>query len=136
VTPKAVSPLTVPLRTESTQPGYLGFGRPPVPTDQASVVFSALADPTRRSLVVALSRREEATATELSEGYPMSRQAIVKHLAALADAGMVTSRRVGREQRYRLVPTAIEPAVKWIVDVGGEWDARLAALKEQVRRRP
>ena len=126
---------SVPLRPLG-EGGYLGFGRPPTPTDRASVVFAALADPTRRSLVRALSRQEEATATELAAGYPMTRQAIVKHLGALADAGLVTSRRVGREQRYRLVPAAIEPAVAWMAEVGGQWDERLAALKEQVRRRP
>ena len=127
---------SVSLRPQSGEPAHLGFGRPPVPTDRASVVFAALADPTRRSLVRALSRREDATATELAEGYPMTRQAIVKHLAALADAGLVTGRRVGREQRYQLQPAAIEPAIAWMADVGGAWDERLAALKEQVRRRP
>jgi DNA-binding transcriptional ArsR family regulator len=128
----AAGPLSVPVRSGGG--GHLGFGRPPVPTDQASVVFAALADPTRRSLVRALSRREDATATELADDYPMTRQAIVKHLAALADAGLVVGQRVGREQRYRLVPAAIEPAVAWMADVGGAWDRRLAALKRQVRR--
>jgi len=136
VTSKAVPPLSVPLRSDMGEPGYLGFGRPPVPTDRTSVVFAALADPTRRSLVTALSRREDATATELAEDYPVSRQAIVKHLGALADAGLVTGTRVGREQRYRLVPEAIEPAIAWMAEVGDAWDDRLKALKDQVRRRP
>jgi DNA-binding transcriptional ArsR family regulator len=126
---------SVDLRS-STEGGYLGFGRPPAPTDRASIVFAALADPTRRALVRELTWREELTATQIAQTYPMTRQAIVKHLTVLGDAGIVTSRRAGREQRYRLVPEAIEPAIAWMADVGAAWDERLAALKKQIRRRP
>jgi DNA-binding transcriptional ArsR family regulator len=99
-------------------------------------VFAALSDPTRRALVETLSREGQATATQLSAAFPMTRQAIVKHLGALGEAGLVTGERVGREQRYRLEPAALEPAVAWMTDVGAQWDRRLAALRRHLGRRP
>ena len=70
-----------------------------------------------------LSERETATATELTGELPMTRQAVAKHLATLADAGLVESERQGRETRYRLTQT------------GAEWDDRLDALKLHLQRR-
>lgn len=60
---------------------------------------------------------------------PVTRQAVAKHLAVLADAGLVESERVGRETQYRPTPEPLEDAVAWIARVGGEWDARLARLR-------
>ena len=72
-----------------------------------------------------LSERGTATATELTGELPMTRQAVAKHLATLADAGLVESERHGRELRYRLTET------------GEEWDDRLDALRKHLtRRRP
>jgi len=117
----------------------LGFAAPqpsPVDPDRASAVFGALADPTRRVLVEALGRRGAATATQLSSEFPVSRQAIAKHLTTLADAGVVSGDRVGREQRYHLDPQAFEPAVAWMAAVGTAWEERLDALRRRVERRP
>jgi DNA-binding transcriptional ArsR family regulator len=94
---------------------------------RADAVFGALADPTRRRLLSAISERP-ATATELADGLPISRQAVVKHLAALADAGLLERERAGREVRYRVTPAPLSDAVSWIARVGGHWDDRLAAL--------
>ena len=94
-------------------------------------VFSALADPHRRYLLEALARRETATATELAAELPVTRQAVAKHLAALGDAGLVESTRVGRETRYRLTPAPLGEAVEWMERVGREWDERLAALRKR-----
>jgi DNA-binding transcriptional ArsR family regulator len=63
------------------------------------------------------------TATELSGELPMTRQAVAKHLATLADAGLVAGERRGRETRYRLT------------DAGAEWDDRLDALRAHLERR-
>ena len=112
--------------------GTLGFQRPAV--DPASAVFSALGDPTRRALVEILARDGEATATALSVTFPMTRQAVTKHLALLADAGIITSERVGKEQRYRLEPAAMDIATTWMRDVGAAWDGRLAALSRRLRK--
>lgn len=105
------------------------------PRDQAGAVFAALADPTRRRVVETLSRTGEATATELSGGIPVSRQAVTKHLRALADAGLVSAHREGREVRYRLTPSPMRGAVRWMATVGAEWDERLEALQKELRRR-
>lgn len=94
-------------------------------------VFAALADPSRRHLLETLARRE-ATATELAAGLPVTRQAVAKHLAALREAGLVDARRTGRETRYRLTPGPLDEALGWIAEVGGAWDARLAALRRHL----
>ena len=93
----------------------------------SGAVFGALADPTRRALLSRVSAHP-ATATELAGGVPISRQAVVKHLSALADAGLLERERVGREVRYRVTPAPLSDAVSWIAAVGGQWDERLAAL--------
>ena len=77
-------------------------------------VFAALADPHRRFLVEALATRESATPTELASELPVTRQAVSKHLAALADAGLVAPSRAGRETRYRLTPAPLDEATAWI----------------------
>jgi DNA-binding transcriptional ArsR family regulator len=99
-------------------------------------VFGALADPTRRQLLSSISDRP-ATATELAGNVPISRQAVVKHLTALADAGLLERERAGREVRYRVTPAPLSDAVSWIARVGGQWDERLAALASTFEtRRP
>jgi DNA-binding transcriptional ArsR family regulator len=102
-------------------------------TDRAGPVFNALADPNRRHLLNELAARETATATELAAELPVTRQAVAKHLAALGEAGLVTSERRGRETRYRLTPEPLTDAVSWIAAVGGEWDERLDALRRHLR---
>ena len=71
-------------------------------------VFAALADPTRRRLLDQLSSDGPLTATELASSYPVSRQAVVKHLTALAAAGLLDAERHGREVRYGVVPAGSE----------------------------
>ncbi|HEY6962448.1 MAG TPA: metalloregulator ArsR/SmtB family transcription factor [Gaiellaceae bacterium] len=92
-------------------------------SDPLGQVFGALADQSRRQVIGYLSERGTATATELTGELPMSRQAVAKHLATLAHAGLVESERQGRETRYRLTRA------------GEEWDDRLDALKKHLERR-
>jgi DNA-binding transcriptional ArsR family regulator len=94
-------------------------------------VFSALSDPTRRALLRTIAEQPAATATQLAADLPISRQAVLKHLAALGDAGLIDRERAGREVRYRVTPQPLSDAVSWMADVGAQWDARLAALKRQ-----
>ncbi len=94
-------------------------------------MFGALSDPTRRTLLAAIARQPAATATELAAELPISRQAVLKHLTALADAGLLDRQRSGREVRYRLTPEPLSDAVSWMAAVGGQWDGRLAELKRQ-----
>ena len=104
----------------------------PIEDDRAGAVFGALADPTRRTLLAALARHPEATATELALELPITRQAVVKHLGALADAGLLGRERSGREVRYTVTPAPLSDAVSWIADVGGQWDERMGRLRRQL----
>jgi DNA-binding transcriptional ArsR family regulator len=104
-------------------------------TDRTGRVFDALADPNRRYVLEALAERETATATELAAELPVTRQAVAKHLAALNEAGLVESRREGRETRYELTPAPLGAAMDWMASVGAEWDARLAALRKHLTAR-
>jgi DNA-binding transcriptional ArsR family regulator len=110
---------------------------------RAEAVFEALADATRRQVVRRLAEAGPATATELAGDLPVTRQAVAKHLATLAEAGLVTSDRHGRETRYQLTPEPLAAAVSWMASVGSQWDDRLQALQRYLesgtprpRRRP
>jgi DNA-binding transcriptional ArsR family regulator len=97
-------------------------------------VFSALADPTRRRVVSELASHQSVTATELAGDLRITRQAVAKHLGALAEAGLAAPRRQGRETRYELTPEPLGDAVSWIASVGGQWDERLAKLERHIRK--
>lgn len=96
---------------------------------EADDVFVALADPTRRRLLDALAARGEASATILAADLPVSRQALVKHLAVLDRAGLVSGSRRGREVRYTVRPERLDATARWLRGLAAEWDARLAAIK-------
>jgi DNA-binding transcriptional ArsR family regulator len=85
-------------------------------------LFGALADSNRRQVIGYLSVQGTATATELTGELPMTRQAVAKHLATLADAGLIESERRGRETRYRLT------------EAGEEWDERLDGLRRHLSK--
>jgi DNA-binding transcriptional ArsR family regulator len=92
-------------------------------------LWAAVADPTRRRLLDALLARGEATATTLAGDLPVTRQAVAKHLSVLERAGLVDSRRVGREVRYAVRPDRLDAASAWLARVAAEWDDRLGAIK-------
>jgi DNA-binding transcriptional ArsR family regulator len=92
-------------------------------------VLAALADPTRRQLLDLLAAQGEATATTLAEPLPISRQAVVKHLAILDAAGLVSASRVGREVRYAVRPAALDATARWMAALATDWDRRLANIK-------
>jgi DNA-binding transcriptional ArsR family regulator len=102
--------------------------------DRVDAVFAALADPTRRRLLGRLAEQQSATATELAASEPVTRQAIVKHLQSLGEAGLVTPSREGREVRYAVTAAPLEDAVGWMVAVGAQWDRRLARLRRRLER--
>ena len=104
--------------------------------ETAGAVFAALADQTRRRIVRSIGARDSATATELAGSLSITRQAVSKHLAALADAGLVAAERSGREVRYRLTPGPMTDAAGWMAGVGAEWDARLEALRRYLAQPP
>jgi len=106
--------------------GSAGGGVLAEPVDE---VLTALADPTRRRLLDLLAARGAASATELAGDLPVTRQAVVKHLAVLDAAGLVTGRRMGREVRYEVRSAALDATARWMATLAADWDRRLARIK-------
>ncbi|MGW2997920.1 ArsR/SmtB family transcription factor [Streptomyces sp. NPDC001193] len=98
-------------------------------TEAVDGVLAALADPTRRRLLDLLAAQGEASATALADRLPVSRQAVVKHLAVLDAAGLVSGSRVGREVRYAVRPAALDATARWMAALATDWDRRLARIK-------
>lgn len=92
-------------------------------------VFVALADPTRLQLLFVLAEHGEASASSITAELPISRQAIVKHLAVLERGGLVTGHRQGREVLYSVCPDRLNATAGWMARVAAEWDVRLAEIK-------
>ena len=103
--------------------------------DPVDAIFFALSDASRRQVMNLISERGEASASELAEQMPISRQAIAKHLASLEDAGLVCAERAGRRVVYRMTPEPLNDALLWMAEVGREWDERLQALQRMLSRR-
>jgi DNA-binding transcriptional ArsR family regulator len=99
--------------------------------DRVDRIFSALSDPTRRSVIARLSDGGPSTLARLAEDLPVTRQAVAKHLAALEQAGLVSASE-GRNRTYRLTPGPLTEAMGWMVDVGADWDSRLESLRRYV----
>jgi DNA-binding transcriptional ArsR family regulator len=101
----------------------------------AEQVFAALADPTRRAILAALAAAGPATATDLAAALPISRQAIAKHLALLAAAGLVTPEPGERRRiRYRLRPAPMRLAQQYLAALARDWDTTLTALTNHLNR--
>src|SRR4051794_1134402 len=101
----------------------------------AEQVFTALADPSRRTILAALAAGGPATATDLAGRLPITRQAIAKHLALLADAGLVTAEPGERRRvRYRLRSAPMQVAQQFLAALARDWDSPLDALKEHLDR--
>jgi DNA-binding transcriptional ArsR family regulator len=98
-------------------------------------LFSALSDPTRRTLFERLLRDGPDTATRLAQDTTLTRQAVVKHLQALAEAGLAVPQRAGREVRYVATPEPLAAVVSWLTESSRGWDrrtARLAAVSQRL----
>ncbi len=96
----------------------------------AEAVFTALADPSRRGILAALAAGGPATATDLATRLPITRQAIAKHLALLADAGLVAAEAgVGRRVRYRLQSAPMQVAQQFLAALARDWDRQFDALQ-------
>jgi ArsR family transcriptional regulator, cadmium/lead-responsive transcriptional repressor len=92
-------------------------------------LWSAVGDPTRRSVLDLLLTDGVHTATSLSGHLPVTRQAVAKHLAVLDRAGLVHSTSMGREKRYEINDTQLARAVAQLNSVGAAWDGRLRRIK-------
>ena len=110
------------------------MSRPDV-EEVAEQVFVALADPSRRAILAELAAGGPATATDLAGRLPITRQAIAKHLALLAVAGLVMAEPGERRRvRYRLNSEPIQVAQQFLAALARDWDSRLDALKDHLDR--
>ncbi|MER5650742.1 metalloregulator ArsR/SmtB family transcription factor [Streptosporangium sp. NPDC002524] len=100
----------------------------------AQEVFTALADPSRRGILAALAAGGPATATDLAAQLPITRQAIAKHLALLAEAGLVVAEPGERRRvRYRLDSAPMKVAQRFLAVLARDWDGPLAALRDGLK---
>ena len=90
-------------------------------------MFQALADPTRRAMIDRLSRGP-ASVSELAKPFDMSLPAVVQHLAALENSGLVSSQKVGRVRTVQMQPEALSLAEQWLNDRRTMWVKRLDRL--------
>ena len=103
----------------------------PIPGDPACV-FSALGDATRLALISRLADGRPRSITQLTGGLNLTRQGVSKHLRVLEQAGVVTSRRVGRESRFMFTPEPILDARGYLDRVSDQWDDALSRLRDFV----
>jgi DNA-binding transcriptional ArsR family regulator len=96
-------------------------------------VFKALADPTRRELLDQLFRQDGQSLGELEARLPMSRFGVMKHLRVLEEAGLVTTRRRGREKLHFLNPVPIRLVHdRWVRKYAQPWASALSELKREL----
>ncbi len=96
-------------------------------------MFKALADPTRRGLLDELFERDGQTLTALEQRLPMTRFGVAKHLKVLEEAGLVTTRKRGREKLHFLNPVPIrEVHDRWVSKYAEPWASALTGLKREL----
>jgi DNA-binding transcriptional ArsR family regulator len=103
--------------------------------DALSRVFAALADPTRRDMVARLAD-DDATVNELAEPYPVSLQAVSKHLKVLEDAGLVSRSRAAQRRPVHLEAEVFDLMTKWIERYRRTADERYRRLDDLLRTLP
>jgi len=99
---------------------------------EAAPVFAALGDPTRLALVEQLNDGQPRSIVQLTDGMGLTRQGVSKHLRVLQQAGIVTSKKVGRESLFELRPGTIKEATEYLERVSQQWDEALVRLKSFV----
>jgi len=97
-------------------------------------VFAALGDETRLRILSRLSHGGPMSITSLSAGFPMTRQAITKHLRVMESAGLVSSAHLGRESRWQLQEKRLAEARRHLQTISAQWDETLGRLKRFVER--
>jgi DNA-binding transcriptional ArsR family regulator len=102
-------------------------------TDQLSVIFGALADPTRRAILARLADGD-ATVTELAEPFSISLPAISRHLKVLENAGLISRSRSGQWRSSTLQAAPLREASAWVEQYRQFWDASFDRLDAHLRR--
>lgn len=98
------------------------------------MIFAALGDPTRLSLVSKLIDRQPHSISTLASDTHISRQAITKHLRVLENVGLVVNQKAGRESLYELDTKPLESIQEYLAVIANEWDKSLGALKAFVEK--
>ncbi|MCW0213682.1 MAG: metalloregulator ArsR/SmtB family transcription factor [Pseudonocardia sp.] len=101
-------------------------------TDRLSVIFSALADPTRRAILARLADGD-ATVTELAAPFPISLPAISRHLKVLETAGLITRSREAQWRSSSLRPEPLREATEWMEHYRRFWDANFTRLDAHLK---
>jgi DNA-binding transcriptional ArsR family regulator len=101
-------------------------------SDQLSTIFAALADPTRRAILAQLAERE-ATVNELAEPFPISMQAISKHLRVLERAGLIERSRMAQLRPSRLRAAPLKDAVDWLQTYRRFWTRSFDRVDQRLR---
>jgi DNA-binding transcriptional ArsR family regulator len=101
--------------------------------DQLTETFAALADPTRRAILTRLADAGEATVNELAEPFPITVQAVSKHLKVLERAGLITRGRSAQLRPSRLRGARLGEAAEWLEKYRPFWQERLDRLDERLR---
>jgi DNA-binding transcriptional ArsR family regulator len=101
-----------------------------LPVDDGDRLWSALGEPMRVRLLDLLLERDGASASTLATTLPISRQAVVKHLAVLERAGLVAPQRSGRERLFTIQRDRLDQARRQMAQIGSRWDRRLEAIKQ------
>ena len=100
-------------------------------TDQLTITFAALADPTRRAILARLSEGD-ATVNELAAPFPVSTQAISKHLKVLERAGLIIRGRTAQLRPSRLQGAALKDVSDWVAEYRSHWDESFDRLDEHL----
>jgi DNA-binding transcriptional ArsR family regulator len=103
-----------------------------VTSDQLSTTFAALADPTRRAILARLADGE-ASVNELAAPFPISAQAVGKHLRVLESAGLIERRRSAQLRPSRLRAVALKDAAEWLDSYRAFWEAGFDRMDERLR---
>lgn len=101
--------------------------------NRVSVIFAALADPTRRGILVRLSERGESPVTVLAKPFRISAPGFSKHLRVLERARLIQRLRRGRLHLIRTRASGFEEAQKWMAQCAAFWDSRFDELDELLK---
>ncbi len=103
-------------------------------TPSQPVVFAALADQTRLTIVDLLAQRGELSATEISRAFSSSASAVSQHLKVLREAGLVRVEKRAQQRIYHLDTAAIDKTERWLAARTRQWNARLDAMESCIAR--
>ncbi len=102
-------------------------------TDQLSRTFAALADPTRRAILARLAEQGEATVNELAEPFPVTLQAVSRHLKVLEGAGLITRGRTAQLRPSRLQTAQLQVVDDWLARYRALWEGRVDRIEDRLR---